>query len=179
MNHSRHWLTGLAVWILALTSTALAQMDHRDASAESGADLDESFLVGMIAHHEGAVDMAEWLLDRSDDPRVRTWAEEVIEAQEPEIAQMRDWLEAWRLDAVGNDPMMSDEMDEMLEEMDASTEDPETAFLSAMTDHHAGAIDMAQDALVRTERQEIRAFARDVILAQAQEIFEYQTYLAE
>lgn len=190
MNRPRPWLTGLAAATLALASVSLAQMehghahmdgtdgDHHGSAATSDADFDEAFLVGMIAHHEGAVDMADWLLDRSGDRRVRAWADDVLRAQGPEIAQMREWLEEWGLDAAGVDPTMREEMAAMLERMEASTDDPDTTFLRYMTVHHAGAIDMAQAALVETERQEIRELARDVILTQAREIFDYQTYLA-
>jgi uncharacterized protein (DUF305 family) len=55
-------------------------------------DADVAFACGMIAHHQGAIDMAEVLLEHGDDPQMRKLAEEIIAAQVAEIEQMTAWL---------------------------------------------------------------------------------------
>jgi uncharacterized protein (DUF305 family) len=55
-------------------------------------DPDLAFVCGMIAHHQGAIDMAEVLLAHGADPQMRALAEEIIEAQVAEIDLMKTWL---------------------------------------------------------------------------------------
>lgn len=57
-------------------------------------DPDVAFACGMIAHHQGAIDMAQVLLDHGDDPEMIKLAEEIMEAQVGEIELMKNWLTA-------------------------------------------------------------------------------------
>ena len=61
------------------------------ASAASGETVDEAYIAKMIAHHEGAVAMAQVALRESRDPEIRRMALAVIDAQTREIAEMKAW----------------------------------------------------------------------------------------
>ncbi len=67
---------------------------HRDMAAATGETIDEVYIAKMIAHHQGAVAMAEVALRDSRDPEVRRMAQAVIAAQTREIAGMRAWRPA-------------------------------------------------------------------------------------
>lgn len=60
--------------------------------AAEGADFDRLFLEGMIAHHAGAVAMAEDVRADGDDPEITALADAIFAAQEQEIAEMRALL---------------------------------------------------------------------------------------
>ncbi|MBF4462949.1 MULTISPECIES: DUF305 domain-containing protein [unclassified Rathayibacter] len=61
-------------------------------SAASGRDFDRMFLELMIAHHRGAIDMAEALLARSRLGVATNFASSVVTAQEAEISLMEQML---------------------------------------------------------------------------------------
>ena len=70
-------------------------MGGHDMAHDQNAYSDRIYLSGMIAHHEGAVQMSEALLaapKKQQDPQVAAWAKQIIKAQKEEIEQMKAWL---------------------------------------------------------------------------------------
>lgn len=59
-----------------------------ELAAATGAEFDELWLTSMIAHHEGAITMAQKAVDDGKDPEVRELAEQIMQVQQDEIAQM-------------------------------------------------------------------------------------------
>jgi uncharacterized protein (DUF305 family) len=190
-------MISLITFVLMLGTSTLAQHDmhdmgsmndmnnmgmemgsHNMLSGLTGEELETQFLSGMIGHHEGAIDMAQWILERTQNAEIKEAAEAIIAAQEPEIQQMTQWLEEWYGQGVDEQSatMMQNEMDMMMQAMEES-ENPDAAFLEQMSLHHNSAIDMAQSALLGSNRPELRELATNIIVAQAQEIAQYQTWL--
>ena len=67
---------------------------HHGMAVEPSGDVDRDFAAAMLAHHEGAVDMARVELRYGRDPDLRRLAEAIVVAQEEEITMMRNWLSA-------------------------------------------------------------------------------------
>jgi uncharacterized protein (DUF305 family) len=73
--------------------SGMLTVEELDAlSALRGADFDRKWLESMIAHHEGAIEMADDVLADGESPAVRDLAERIVAAQADEIAQMRALL---------------------------------------------------------------------------------------
>jgi uncharacterized protein (DUF305 family) len=80
MGHAGHTMTGM-----------LDENEIKMLRASTGADFDRLFLEGMIKHHEGAIDMAEAVID-SKNPEVANLATAIISAQKAEIEEMKALL---------------------------------------------------------------------------------------
>ncbi len=77
------------------SSVAFAQANakmHGGMDIEFTGNADVDFVRGMIAHHQGAIDMAKIELDYGKDETLRKLAQDIIAAQEAEITVMKDWL---------------------------------------------------------------------------------------
>ncbi len=64
-------------------------------AGKTGADFEKAFLSEMIVHHEGAIEMAEALLENTQRPELVKLGNDIITAQKGEVAMMKTWLDTW------------------------------------------------------------------------------------
>lgn len=60
-----------------------------------GASFDFAFVQAMRVHHEGAIEMASDELSQGSLPEVKRLARQVIDAQQREVNQLRQWAAVW------------------------------------------------------------------------------------
>lgn len=70
----------------------MSEEDMADLEDAEGKPATRLFLEQMIMHHEGAIDMAEVELDNGSHDGTLNMAHSIVEAQQAEIAEMRDIL---------------------------------------------------------------------------------------
>jgi uncharacterized protein (DUF305 family) len=80
---------------LAPTGGMGMSMGDMELSGDESKPFDPRFLEAMIAHHQGAIDMARMAQQMAEHEEIRTLADAIIAAQQTEIEQMRGWLQAW------------------------------------------------------------------------------------
>jgi uncharacterized protein (DUF305 family) len=69
----------------------MSEMEMRQLAVIKGEDFDLMFMDMMIAHHEGAIEMANTELRDGSLPEVKRLAQQVIDAQQAEIEQLKRW----------------------------------------------------------------------------------------
>lgn len=145
-----------------------------------GVRFDQTFLVMMIPHHEGAVEMSRFILEKGKDRQVREWASQILKAQTEEILLMESLLKETGADAlVGQGHMMEDEMDEMMQDLLKASANPDKAFLELMIPHHAQAIMMGVHILQGGTDERILKLADRIIQSQSGEILLFRQWLAK
>ncbi|MDT9687218.1 DUF305 domain-containing protein [Streptomyces sp. P9(2023)] len=71
----------------------MSEQDMKDLGTLRGKAFDRKFAELMIAHHEGAVEMAETERKNGRDAKARKLADDVVRTQSAEIAELRKILE--------------------------------------------------------------------------------------
>ena len=70
---------------------AMKSMMDKTHSMKMTGDADKDFVMMMIPHHQAAIEMAKVQLRSGKDPKIKKLAEDIIKAQEKEIAEMKEW----------------------------------------------------------------------------------------
>jgi uncharacterized protein (DUF305 family) len=147
------------------------------------ADFDLRFIDAMTPHHQGAVVMAKEAQQKSKRPEIKKLAADIINAQDKEIAEMKQWRQAWYPKAESTPmaydskmgkmmPMPADHMKGMMMNRDLGAADDQfdLRFINAMLPHHESAVVMANDALSKTKRPEVKKLAEGIVSSQQAEI---------
>jgi uncharacterized protein (DUF305 family) len=145
---------------------------------------DVDFATGMIPHHQGAIAIAKVALQHGKDADIRKLAENVIKAQESEIALLKNWLaksgQAALSPSAESAAAYKEAMSIMMKEMMTPyTGNADVDFARGMIPHHKGAVAMAKIEIQYGIDPEVRKIAEDAIRAQEGEIAFLNDWLAK
>lgn len=144
-------------------------MMHMTVSSE------QEFIEGMIPHHQEAVDTAKEVLARgATTPEIKTLVENIVQAQEAEIASMKMWYKTW----YGREYVDTNTYQPMMRPLATlSGAELDKAFLEDMIMHHMGAIMMARSVQPYVEHEEVKNLTEAIVTTQSQEIMQMRGML--
>ena len=152
-------------------STAKSNSQHQHTSAKD-APYALQFLDTFSKHHQDAIEMSRMAVRKAQHRELRGMAKKMITDQQKDVAKMRSWRNRWYTrhpKAVNMEmPGMSRDMD-MSKLKAASGHAFDLAFIDMMTAHHQSGIEMAQDALAKSEHAEVKTLAQKNINMQQKE----------
>lgn len=150
----------------------IGQMDHMMDMIVSS---EREFIEGMIPHHQEAVDTAKEVIARGGTtPEIKTLVENIVVAQEKEIADMKQWYEAW----YGTPYQDKGTYQPMMRELASlSGAELDKAFLTDMIMHHMGAIMMARSVQSFIEHDEMAELTQAIVATQSAEIVQMRQFL--
>lgn len=171
------------------TSTAETAKSETEKKFETyrGEEFDRYYIANMIAHHQGAVDMAKVAQTNAEHQELKTMANDIISAQTSEITDMTNWQKAWGYPASSGDAMvdhsgmnMEDDMATMTKQLEGKTgDDFDKLFIQLMIEHHTSAIEMSKPAATNAQHQEVKDLAAAVIAAQTKEVTQMKQWQKE
>lgn len=192
MRLTRTLAAGVTALALALSGCS---SEEPDAGGDGFNEADVAFATDMVQHHAQALSMVDLTMGRGLSPELADLAEEIRQAQAPEIEQMVDSLEEWdqpvpetgrdHANAHGDAAEMDADMPGMMsaEQMtaleDASDAEFEDLWLSMMIEHHEGAVTMAEEVRAAGEDAETATLAEGIIETQQAEIERMQALLED
>lgn len=171
MNHGNMTTQGNAGGMMGGMSGMSQMMGGMNAQ-----NIDRNFITMMIPHHQSAIDMSRLILKTTKDPQVKTWATNIIRDQQREINEMQVLLKQFGGPAQGMGPQMNQMMGDMTGPINQAS-NKDRAFVEGMIPHHGMAVMMANHLLMQSKNPTMQKLGRDIITAQAQEIYEFQQYL--
>lgn len=133
-----------------LTPEYRASMYEKNVMSLGQADrtLDLRYINSMIAHHRGAMLLAEQLGKNTTRPEMKTLSQAILSDEPKAIAELFDWKKEWYGDERNvRDPIVAN--------LGSTGDTFDLRFLNAIIAHHEVGILMTQEARLKSSRAEI------------------------
>ena len=160
-------------------------MKAMNAAPNTG-NVNLDFVLEMIPHHEGGINMAKAIVKYGSNPEVKKIAENIITSQEAQIPIMKQLKAKFEKEKPSSKADSEEYLEEynkvkdtMFKEMQCVeiTNNVDANFLQEMIYHHEGAIGMAKDILKYTKDPELRKLAENIVTTQSKGVEEMKALL--
>ena len=176
----------LLLFAALVPALALGGCGSDDGGDAGASKTEQAFLMAMIPHHESAIDMAEMARERGQRREIKRLADDIVQAQDAEIARMEEIYTRLTGDEILPDENAHDDLGLSAEEAGMHHESGasklkgvrefDRAFIDEMIPHHQGAIRMAHVVAADTNDAELDQLATEIIDAQSREIREMNSW---
>ncbi|HEY9005474.1 MAG TPA: DUF305 domain-containing protein [Ohtaekwangia sp.] len=146
-------------------------------------DVDRDFASMMKLHHQGAITMANKLLEKGSSAELKKMARQMIDKQTAEIARLDTFLLNNNVRISDKGAALDADMKEALDRMDRNAESQslkgniDSDFATLMIMHHASALEMANAFLKYSDQPGLREMASVMIVDQSEEIDALRNWL--
>jgi uncharacterized protein (DUF305 family) len=141
---------GIGAGYLIAPEYAMASYEAKQMVDLGKADkyVDLRYLNAMIAHHRGAMVLAQQAKEKSKRPEILKLADDILAGEPKSIAELYQWKKDW----YGDIRKVSDKAVPNLGEYDGNFD---LRFLNALTAHHEEGIIMAKEIKLKSSRAEV------------------------
>lgn len=166
---------------LKMMDTMMMSMD----SAKLTGNVNVDFLVQMIPHHQGAVEMAKYEIEHGKDFEMIQLAKSILAEQQNEIAIMETMIKNYgttigkpsseyvqAMNATMETMMKNTPTDSLLKDKSV-----DCAFAMVMLPHHQAAVDMAVALMPFKPDKQTTSYAESIIASQQYEIDQMNEYI--
>lgn len=156
-----------------------------NAAANTG-NVNLDFVLEMIPHHEGGINMAKAIVKYGSNPEVKKIAENIItsqSAQIPIMEELKTKFEKEKPSSKADSKKYIKEYDKIKDTMFKKmkdviiTDNVDVNFLQEMIYHHEGAIGMANNILKYTTDPELKKLAENMVSTQSKGVEEMKSLL--
>ncbi|MCW1949231.1 MAG: DUF305 domain-containing protein [Candidatus Shapirobacteria bacterium] len=137
---------GVGYWLTPEYKLSMYDKSMNLGQADRWFDL--RYINGMIAHHRGAMLLAEQAAQKSQDEKIKTLAETILKDEPKAIEELYNWKKDW----YGDNRKVKDPLKVNLGEYDDNFD---LRFLNGLIFHHQEGVKMTKETRLKSSRAEI------------------------
>ncbi len=135
---------------------------------------EEEFLNQMIPYNQEAVDSSRYLLTKTANSDLKSYATNAINQRNKEIWTMLGFYQKWYGRQYTDTPGYTKFMPDLTQ---LSGQELDKAYIRAMIDHHAATIEMAGAVANQTNKENFKAFAQNLSKVHTEEMDKLKSWL--